>query len=62
MEVNPIGMQKYLEGVGYPASKQDLTSVAESNDAPGDLIERLRNLDQSEFSGPKEVQAALKRS
>ena len=30
MDVNPIELQKYLKGVDYPASKDDLTSTAES--------------------------------
>lgn len=62
MDVNPIEMQKYLKGVEYPASKQDLASAARENGAPDDLVKRLQGLDRDEFSGPDEVQAALKRS
>jgi hypothetical protein len=62
MDFNPIDVQKNLKGVDYPASKEDLASTAESNNAPQELIDQLRNLDQDEFSGPDDVQAALKRS
>lgn len=62
MDFNPIEVQKHLKGVSYPASKEDLASAAEDNDAPKELVEQLRNADRDEFSGPDDVQAALKRS
>lgn len=62
MDVNPIEVQKHLKGADYPASGDELASTAESNDAPGDLVEQLRNLGDEEFSGPDKVMAALKRS
>ena len=62
MESNPIDAQKHLEGISYPASKEDLAFTAESNNAPSDLVEQLRNLPDQQFSGPDDVQEALKRS
>lgn len=62
MDFNPIEVQKHLKGINYPASKEDLASTAESNNAPGDLVEQLRNLPDQQFSGPDDVQEALKRS
>jgi hypothetical protein len=59
MDVNPIEVQKHLRGIDYPASKDEVVSVAESNGAPQDVIEALQALDRSEFDGPNEVQAAL---
>jgi len=59
MDVNPIEVQKHLSGIDYPASKDEVVSVAESNGAPQDVIEALQALDRSEFDGPNEVQAAL---
>lgn len=55
-------MQKNLKGADYPASGEDLASTAESNGAPSDMIEQLRNLGDEDFSGPDEIMAALKRS
>jgi hypothetical protein len=53
---------QYLEGVDYPASKEDLASAAEGNGAPEELVERLRTLGRPTFSGPDEVVAELESS
>lgn len=62
MDFNPIEVQRHLKGINYPASKEDLASTAESNNAPGDLVEQLRNLPDQQYTGPDDVQQALKRS
>ena len=62
MDFNHIEAQKHLKGVNYLASKEDLASTSEGNHAPGDLVERLGNLPDQQFSGPDDVQEALKRS
>ncbi len=62
MDLNPIDVQKHLKGADYPASGDDLASTAEGNDAPGDLVEKLRSLGGEEFSGPDQVMAAIKSS
>ncbi len=62
MDFNPVDVQKHLKGADYPASGEDLASTARGNDAPDDLVEKLRNLGDEEYSGPDQVMAALKRS
>lgn len=62
MKTNPIEMQKHLKGANYPATKDDLVSTAEGNDAPGEVVEQLRAISGNEFSGPDQVMAALKKS
>lgn len=62
MDFNPNEAPQYLEGVEYPASKDDLASAAEGNGAPGELVERLRTLGRPDFSGPDEVVAELESS
>jgi hypothetical protein len=59
MDVNPIEVQRYLGGIDYPAAKADVVATAESNDAPDEIIEALQAMDEEEFDGPDEVQAAL---
>jgi hypothetical protein len=59
MDVDPIELQKHLKGADYPAGKDDLVALAESNDAPADVVEALRDADADEFEGPDEVQAAI---
>lgn len=61
MDFTPIEVQKHPKGVSYPASKEDFASAAESNGAPNELIEQPRNANRDEFSGPDDVQEALKR-
>jgi hypothetical protein len=55
-------VQKHLKGINYPASKEDLASTAESNNASTELVEQLRNLPDQQYAGPKDVQEALKRA
>jgi hypothetical protein len=59
MEVDPIELQRHLKGADYPAAKDELIALAESNDAPADVLEALRDADADEFEGPDEVQAAI---
>ena len=55
---SPTELQKYLKGVDYPASKEDLVSAAEENDAPEEVIDALQDLDGDDFDGPTAVQEA----
>ncbi len=62
MDFNPVDVQKHLKGANYPASGEELASTAEGNDAPRELVEKLRTFGSEEFSGPDKVMAAMKRS
>ena len=44
MDFNPVEVQKHLKGADYPASGEELASLAESNNAPEELVEELRSL------------------
>ena len=59
MDVNPIELQKHLKGVEYPASRDELVSTAESNGAPAEIVDALRNASQGSFDGPSAVQQAV---
>ncbi len=51
--------EQYLQGVQFPAKKEDLVSAAKSNDAPQHLIEHLEGLeDRAEFGGVEELAMA----
>jgi hypothetical protein len=62
MDFNPDDARQYLEGVEYPASKEDLASTAGENGAPEELVERIRTLGRPTFSGQDEVVAELESS
>ena len=55
MDFNPDDSQRYLEGVDYPASKEDVVNAAEQNGAPDTMIRMLEGLSRPEFSGQEEV-------
>ena len=59
MDVNPDEAMQYLDGVDYPANKEDLASVAQDNGAPDELVERLRTLGRPTFSSSDEVVTEL---
>ena len=60
MDFNPDDAQQYLEGVDYPASKEELISAAESNGAPDTMIRMLGGLSRPEYSGPEELATDLR--
>jgi hypothetical protein len=44
-----------LPGVRFPAEKEQIASTAERNNAPQELVERIRNSSRERFNGPDEV-------
>ena len=62
MGINPDEVVGYLEGVDYPASKEDLASAAEENGAPEEFLKRLRTLGRPSFSDSGEVVTELESS
>jgi hypothetical protein len=60
VDFNPDDARQYLEGVDYPASKEEVVSAAESNGAPEIMIRMLGGLSRPEYSGPEEVAADLR--
>ena len=41
MAFDPEEARQYLEGVDYPANKEEIVNTAESNDAPEELLDML---------------------
>ena len=52
---NPQDLQKYLQGVNWPADKEQVANKAEGNGAPQGLLEQIRNLGGGQFNGPQDV-------
>ena len=57
--VNPIQLEKYLKGVDYPASKNDLIKRAEQNGADQRVLDTLKQLPDRSFEGPSGVSKAI---
>ncbi len=60
MDFNPDDAQQYLEGVEYPASKEEIISAAEGNGAPESVIEAIGRLPTPEFASAEDVIADLR--
>jgi hypothetical protein len=52
---NPIQIQKFLSGVDYPCSKDDLVEHARSQGADDPVLEALSSLPDRTFDGPNAV-------
>ena len=61
-KINPIQLQKHLKGVEYPASRQDLVSVAERNGADENVRAALEALPDEQYKNPAEVSGAIGRA
>jgi hypothetical protein len=52
-------LQQYLPNVSFPASKEEVASTAQSNDAPQQVVENIRNAGTNTFNSADEaLQAA----
>lgn len=57
--LNPQDAQQYLQGINWPANKDEVVNKAESNGAPQGLLDQLKNLGGGQFSGPEDVVSRL---
>jgi hypothetical protein len=57
--VPAAAVQSALKGAHYPATKDDLIRLAQQNNAPSPLIEKIRDLPGSKFGGPQDVMKAF---
>ena len=59
MEKNPVQAQKFLKGIDYPASKQDIVQKAKSEGADDRIVQALERLPDRRFEGPQAVSQAI---
>ena len=55
---SPANVEKYLSGVHYPASKQDLLKQARHNHAPEEILQTIENFSTEKYGGPQDVMKA----
>jgi len=55
VDFNPDDARQYLEGIEYPASKEEVISAAESNGAPDTLVGMIGSLPGTEFASQEDV-------
>ncbi|MFF8261413.1 DUF2795 domain-containing protein [Streptomyces virginiae] len=58
-KLSPIDVQKALKGAEYPASAEDLASLAKSNGADDTVVEKLQGSGAKRYDGPDDVQKAV---
>jgi hypothetical protein len=58
---SPIQLQKYLGGVDYPATKEDLLQAARERGADEAVLRTLERLPQDRFNSPNDVSEAFGR-
>lgn len=57
--VNPIQLQKFLKGMEYPASKEDLIKHAKKQGADNKVMETLQQIPDDEYEKPTDVNHAI---
>ncbi|WP_035984979.1 DUF2795 domain-containing protein [Leptolyngbya sp. KIOST-1] len=57
--VNPIQVQKFLKGMDYPASKQDVVDHAKKQGADENVCSTLERMSDQEFETPADVSKAI---
>jgi hypothetical protein len=48
-------LQQFLPNLDFPASKDEVLSTLQSNDAPQEVLDRVRNAQTDTFSSADEV-------
>ena len=51
---------QYLPGMDFPAEKEEVASTAESNNAPQDMVWRIRNARTQRYNHPDNVLEAVR--
>ncbi len=54
-----IRVQKYLRGIHYPATKQQLIDHAHANHADDDALAALNGMPERDYSSPDEISRAV---
>jgi ABC-type taurine transport system substrate-binding protein len=57
--INPEDVTQYVDGLDWPAKKEQVADKAQSNGAPDGAVEKIRNSSVEEFSGPQDVVSAV---
>ena len=58
-KANPVEVQAFLEGVGYPTRKRELLREAENQGARSEVRATLRRLPDKQFESPTDVSEAI---
>jgi hypothetical protein len=52
-------LQQFLPNLNFPANKEEVASTAQSNDAPQEVVDRIRNAGTDTFNSADQVLQAV---
>ena len=52
-------LQQFIPNVNFPANKEEVASTAQSNDAPQEVVDSIRNAGTDTFNSADEVWQAV---
>ena len=52
-------IEQYLEGIDFPVRQKEMLRKARNNDAPEEVLDRLRAMDEGTYESMDEVRKAL---
>ncbi len=58
-KTNPVQLQKYLKGLDYPASKNEIVGHAEKHGGDKQVLDTLRRLPDEKYQTPADVSQAV---
>jgi hypothetical protein len=58
-KVNPIQVQKFLGGMDYPATKDEIVNHAKSKGADENIMDTLEQLPEDDYETPADVSKAI---
>ncbi len=62
MDDTPVeATHKYIDGIVWPASKEEVITAVQQNGAPEDILQALRSVDKERFVSPSEIQNVLRK-
>ncbi|MEN6519933.1 MAG: DUF2795 domain-containing protein [Armatimonadota bacterium] len=56
---SPANIANFLEGIDFPASKDELVNHAEDNNAPQDIIDILEKLPNREYTSMADIMSGV---
>jgi hypothetical protein len=58
-KANPIQVQKFLSGMDYPASKDEIVEHAKSKGADENIMDTLEQLPEEDYETPADISKAI---
>ncbi|MFZ5954856.1 MAG: DUF2795 domain-containing protein [Nanoarchaeota archaeon] len=56
---SPAEIQKHLGDVDYPKTKDELIKIAKDNDAPDEIVDVLKQIEDREYESPADLSKSI---